>query len=169
MQAELLVLRVVHVMGGVFWVGGVTLLAFFVFPSVAAAGPGGGQVMAGMVQRKLLTIMPVVAVVTMLAGLRLLQRVSAGFSAEYFSSTAGMMQAVSALLAIGAFVYGILVSRPAAARIAELGHLMTSAETEREKLAAEMRAMQTRAGFALKVTAVLLLLSALGMSVARYV
>ena len=42
MSAEIIVLRLLHILGGVFWVGAITYATFFVMPSIAEAGPGGG-------------------------------------------------------------------------------------------------------------------------------
>ena len=67
MAAEMLVLRVVHVLGGVFWVGAMMYNAFFLMPALSQAGPAAGPVMAGMQQRKLFMWLPIVAVATMLA------------------------------------------------------------------------------------------------------
>ena len=37
MQGELLVLRLVHVLGGIFWVGSALFMAIFLFPALASA------------------------------------------------------------------------------------------------------------------------------------
>ncbi len=42
-------LRVLHVVGGAFWYGSSLMMTFFVGPSVASAGPGGGRVMAHLI------------------------------------------------------------------------------------------------------------------------
>ncbi len=45
MHGELIALRILHIGGGVFWVGTTLFAAFFLEPSVSAAGPAGGEVM----------------------------------------------------------------------------------------------------------------------------
>lgn len=167
MQAEFIVLRILHIVGGVFWVGSVTLMAFFVFPSVRDAGPAGGQVMQGLAARKLMTWTPVIAVVTLLAGLRLLMKVGA-FMPGYYSTSMGMAYSISGLIAILAFGHGMAVSRPLAMRMVALGGRMAAPDANKEALGAEMKTLQAKAGFNLKITATLLLITSLGMAVARY-
>src|SRR5215208_4208912 len=116
MQAELLVLRVVHVLGAIFWVGGSTFAALFLMPAATQAGAAGGQVMAILVRRKVFVIFPIVGVVTMLAGIRLMMITSTGFRREYFAMASGKTYAVSAILAVVALLLGIVVARPAVNR-----------------------------------------------------
>ena len=53
MQAEMLILRVVHVLGGIFWVGSALFMAFMLMPALASAGPAAGAVMGAMQRRRL--------------------------------------------------------------------------------------------------------------------
>lgn len=46
MYAELLILRIVHVLSGTFWVGSMLFTMIFLFPSLQEAGPAAGSVMA---------------------------------------------------------------------------------------------------------------------------
>src|SRR5688500_5509174 len=70
MNAELIVLRLIHIVGGVFWVGSALFTAFFLMPTLMQAGPSAaGPVMGGLQQRKLMVWLPVVAVLVMLSGL----------------------------------------------------------------------------------------------------
>lgn len=168
MQAELFLLRILHVVGGVFWVGGVTMMAFFIFPSVREAGPAGGQVMQGVAKRNLMTWTPVAAVITLLAGLRLLMRASTGFSAAYFSTPAGLTYSIAGGLAVLMFVHGLVTARPKALRVAEISKLMAAPDANKEALGAEMKMLQEKVASNLKLTATMLLVSAVGMAVARY-
>ena len=45
------VLRLIHILGGVFWVGGVLTMAFFVGPAVGAVGEAGQKFMAQFVSK----------------------------------------------------------------------------------------------------------------------
>lgn len=62
MSAELIVLRLVHVLGGIFWVGSGLFMVFFLVPAMGTVGPTAGQVMGGLQQRRLITVVPVIAV-----------------------------------------------------------------------------------------------------------
>lgn len=168
MQTELLLLRIVHVVGGVFWVGAMAFNAFFLGPAMTAAGPAAGPVAVGLQRRKVFVAMPIVAILTILAGLRLMMITSSGFSRAYFARPSGMTYAIGAALALLAFLYGLVVTRPAMARVAAMSHAAASDETTRERIAAEVRAQQQRARSSTLVVTVLLVLAATAMAVARY-
>src|SRR5690606_39679892 len=86
MAGELLVLRLLHVMGAIIWVGGMSFSTFFVMPAVAQTGPAAGPVMAGFQRRKVFIWMPLTAIVTILSGFRLLMIVSSNFRSEEHTS-----------------------------------------------------------------------------------
>ena len=164
---ELLVLRLVHVVGGVFWVGAALFTAFFLMPVLGRIGPAAGQVMAGLQQRKLMVWLPVVALLTILSGLRLMMIVSGGDS-HWFVHRQGHTYSVAAALAIIAFLLGVFVSRPAMSRIAILSQSAASDQTSRQMIADEVQRLQRRSMRATQIVTVMLLLSAAGMAVARY-
>src|SRR5688572_13718538 len=73
MLTELLVLRIIHILGGIFWLGSGLFTAFFLTPALGRVGPAAvGPVMSALQQRRLFTILPIVAVLTILSGVRLL-------------------------------------------------------------------------------------------------
>ena len=82
MSGEMIVLRLLHVVCGVVWVGGVCMMHYVLLPATAQAGPGAGPVMAAIPQQRLFRLMPWIAVVSMLAGVRLLGIASGGFTTE---------------------------------------------------------------------------------------
>ncbi len=65
-------LRVIHVGGGVFWAGAVWVLARFVEPTAAAAGPEGGRYLQRFAGSGYTQAVMVAGLVTVLAGLGLL-------------------------------------------------------------------------------------------------
>lgn len=103
MHTELLVLRIIHVVGAILWGGTAMFVAFFLMPAMGMAGPAGAPVMGALVKRRLFVIVPTVAVITMLAGLRLLWLASDGSGAAYFSSRPGMTYATGTVVSIVAF------------------------------------------------------------------
>jgi uncharacterized membrane protein len=121
MTAELIVLRLVHIIGGIFWVGAILLQNLFLFPAITEAGPAAGPVMAGLMKRKLMVVLPVVAILTILAGARLMWIASAATGGAYFQSNTGRTFAVGAASWLIAFLIGVLVSRPASMRAGQLG------------------------------------------------
>ena len=168
-MAEMMVLRLVHVLGGVFWVGGMMYMAFFLMPTMAQAGPAAAPVIAGLQQRKLFVWLPVIALATMLAGIRLMMIQSDGFSALHFSTSIGRTYLVSGSLAIIAFAVGVSINRPAMTRIGVLTAAMPTADdATKSAMQAELATLRQRSGVATKVVTWLLIAAAAGMAVARY-
>ena len=77
MNPELAVLRIVHILGGMIWVGTSLFMGSFLMPALATVGPTGGAVIGALKNRRLFTIIPAIALLTMLAGLRLMMIVVA--------------------------------------------------------------------------------------------
>ena len=70
--------------------------------------------MGNFQKRRMMTVMPIVATLTILSGVRLMWIVSAGDS-HWFVHRPGHTYAVSGALAILAFLIGLVVARPAMA------------------------------------------------------
>lgn len=111
MQAELLVLRTIHILGGIFWLGSGLFTTFFLLPVLRSAGPATASViMAGLQRRLLFLLLPTVALLTIASGTRLMWIVSDGFSAVYFNSPGGRVIAWGGVAAIAAFLISLVVS-----------------------------------------------------------
>lgn len=170
MHAEVLVLRVVHVLGSVLWVGTALFVSLFLVPAMGMAGAAGAPVMGALVKRRLFVVVPTVAVITMLAGFRLLWLNSTGFSASYFASMSGRSYAVGSVLALAGFTLFMMVNRPAIGRIVQLAQqIAQTPEAERGPLVAHLNAARRRSARAGTIIAVLLALAAVTMAIGRYV
>ncbi|MEX2155191.1 MAG: hypothetical protein WD825_17730 [Gemmatimonadaceae bacterium] len=168
MQAELLVLRLVHILGGILWVGSGMYSFFFLIPAISQAGPAGGQVMANLQKRRLFTVLPIIAVLTILSGIRLMMIVSGGSLGTYVGTTVGRTYAISGVLAIAAFILSVVISRPGAVRLAKLSQSAVSDKNSRDLIQSEIKALQTRVAMSGQIAVGLLVLSAAGMAIARY-
>lgn len=171
MKAELLTLRLIHIFGGIFWVGSLMFTSFFLVPVIRSSPAVAGQVMAGLQRRRLFTILPIVAFLTIASGLRLLAIASAGFSRAYFSTPIGRTFATSAVAATVAFLLSVLISRPGFVRIGRLGASLatTTDEGARQRITAEMQRLTRRVTISNGLVVVLLLSAAAGMTIARYI
>jgi uncharacterized membrane protein len=170
MIAEILVLRLVHILGGIFWLGSGLFTSFFLVPALTQSGSAAGQVMVGLQQRRLFTVLPTVGVLTIVSGLRLMWITSGGFSPAYFSTTVGRTYTLSGAAAILAFLLSTVLARPAAVRAATLGRTLatTTDSAAKSALTAEMESARRRGSIASKASIALLVFSAAGMAVARY-
>jgi hypothetical protein len=170
-MTTLLVLRLLHVITGILWGGTVVFSVVFLFPALQSAGPAAaGPVMAGLVQRRMMVALPLIALLTVASGLGLVWLASAGDLVAYAGSRSGRMFTSSGGVAIIAFAIGVTVSRPAGIEAGRIAARMPTVadETERERLVARLAILQRRNNLALKVVAVLVLVSSAGMAVARY-
>ncbi|HJQ22032.1 MAG TPA: hypothetical protein VJ867_16930 [Gemmatimonadaceae bacterium] len=169
-MTELLILRVLHVLGGIFWVGSMLFNTFYLAPALGAAGPAASQVGMNLQKRGAFTALPIAAIVTMLAGARLMMigaRMAPG--GAYFASPVGKTYSIGGALAVIAFLFGLIVVRPAMMRSAAIAGTMTSDGATRDRIQAELRALQSRGRWSSLVVAILLIGAALCMSIARYV
>lgn len=167
-MAELFLLRLIHILGGILWVGAGVFSTLFLAPAMKAAGPAAaGALMSHMQKRRMFTFMPVVATLTLLSGLRLMWIVSAGDS-HWFTHAVGHTYAVSGALAVIAFLLGLFVGRPAMVKAGKLAQSAASDGASKERIAVEMAKLQKRAGLTTGVATIMLVLAAAGMAVARY-
>lgn len=164
-------LRLLHIVAGVFWVGGVLVFARFLFPTARALGPAAGPVMNhlnGVL--KLPNALISAAIGTILSGLLLYWHDSGGFQGAWMSSGAGMTFGTGGLLAIIAFTIGITVNAPTAKQFGALAasvHAKGGPPSPEE--AAELQRLQGRLGTALGVVVTLLVLATAAMALARYI
>lgn len=165
-----LTLRVIHIVCGVYWAGTLLFVATFLEPSIRAVGPDGAKVMQALMRRRYLDVMPVVALLTILTGLDLYRRVSAGFSMVWITSRPGMSITIGAVAALIAFAVGVGVMRPAAKKIGPLGQTTQQLPEgpERDVRLAELQGLRRRTALAGRWVAGLLAIAVIGMAAARY-
>lgn len=160
MSFGLAVARIIHVLGGVIWVGSMFFVAMFLIPAMTEAGPDSAKVMTALNRRNFMVVVPVIAILTILSGLWLYWRASMGFSPAYMSSGPGKAYGTGAVLAILAFVVGITMTRPAMMKAEQLGRDGKMAEAQ------AYRAKGARWG---KIIGFLLIGAATLMALGRYV
>lgn len=164
------VLRVIHIVLGVYWAGTIFFVVTFLEPVARGAGPAAGPVMLGLRQRRYFEILPAVAALTILSGLVLLWKVSGGLSGTWMGSRAGMTLQIGATAALVGFAIGAGVMRPATLRAMDL---MPTAQQlpegpERGARMEEIQALRLRARTAARWVGGLLLIAVGAMAVARY-
>lgn len=170
MHAEIIVLRLVHVVCGMLWVGAIVFMSGFLTPAIQIAGPSaGGAIMGALHQRRAMTYLPIVAVLTLLSGFRLYWIMSDGFSAEYAHSTMGLTFGIAGVVATVAFILGMAIARPAMMRAGMLSQQLSAVpEPERGPLQAELVRLRARGRSMSILVAVLVVLAGSAMAVARY-
>ena len=165
----MLVLRFAHVFFGALWVGMMAFQTFFLMPALAEVGPDAGKLMAALMRRRLPVILPIVALITLVSGFWLFQRLSGGAAAGLVRTPMGLAFGSGGAAALLAFLVGIVVMRPAMMRSAALGASLPSASPEeRARISAELQRLRARGAMTGWVVMILLLYALGAMAVARY-
>ena len=164
------ILRLVHILSGVFWAGANFTMAAFITPSVQATAPGSSGFMQYLAQKSgFPRIAEIAGWLTIIAGLGLYWIISDGFQLSYFASRHGMFLALGGLMAIAAMILAYAVSKPAAGRIGALGQeIQAGGGPPTPDQIAAMQAQQKRLAQGARWTAVLLALAVAGMALSRY-
>jgi len=159
----LFLLRAIHIVGGVLWVGGVVVVALFLLPATQALGPAAQPVMQFIMgRRKLPVYLMMLGILTTLAGLLLMMRNVSLTDGAWARSPMGIGISIGAASAILALIVGMTVSAPAAKRLGP-PKPGTAPPTDEERVA-----LMKRLALGGRMTFVLLSISALFMATARY-
>ena len=168
--AIMIVLRVVHIICGVFWAGAVMIMAWFVLPTAQALGPAGGAFMQRLMFGQRLRVFVGAAMgLTILSGLTMYTWVAMETDGAWARSRMGVALGVGAVAAIiaggiGGAVIGRVGEKMAglSAKIQASGNPPTDAEK------AELASYQRRMRSAFRIIAVLLVIAIITMAGARY-
>lgn len=155
-------LRIVHIVAGVFWVGGSLVMTFFVSPSLGALGDAGPRFMADLVNnRKFSNRMAMASGLTILAGFLLYARLGSALMATNF----GIGLGIGALFGVISFASGVTIGRNVKA-MSELGAQMQGKPAPDQL--ARMQALQKRQATVSTVSAWSAVLATVFMAIARY-
>src|SRR6266508_2724798 len=116
-------LRIIHIVGGVFWVGGTLIMTFFIGPTVGATAEAGQKFVGHLMDNlKFSNRMSAAAGLTILAGL-ILYGLDARAGSAWVRSSFGIGLSIGAGFALIGFVFGIMIGRTTKA-MAQLGAQM---------------------------------------------
>jgi uncharacterized membrane protein len=164
----LIVLRLIHILGGVFWAGTTFFYDGFLSPAVIASGPDGGRVISRlMTTTRFQTVMGLAAPLTQLSGILLFWR-DARIDG-WLGSGPGIGFSIGALAGLLTLIPFFTMFRPATARVQELSQRMAAAGGPPDPaLLAELRAAQERGLQGGRISLVLLVISTTFMAIASY-
>ena len=169
MNIVTVLLRLIHIVAGVFWVGGSVIMIGFVEPTVAAIGPDGAKFMqrfAGPSRFPL--FMNLAAPLTTLAGL-VLYWMDSGFRIEWIVTRSGLGFTAGGVAGVAALILGAVVMGPTSAQMAALGQEMQVAGGPPTPVqVSRMRMLQDKLHQGGLWGAILLVVAVAAMSVARY-
>ena len=165
-MAIYVVLRSIHILGGVFWAGTVLFLIACVGPAVSQS-PDGARFMQRLAPR-LPPAIGISAALTMLSGVAMYWGDSGGFRAAWILSPTGLTFTIGAIAAIVSAIIGGAVLRPAGIEMQTLDAAV-SGGTASAGQTAQLVEMQRRMATGSGVTALLLVIAVVAMASARYV
>jgi hypothetical protein len=170
MDTYMVVLRIVHILAGVFWVGAAFTTILFIQSTAREVGPPAGPFMMHLAGKKrLIDWVLRAAGLTILAGLLMYWRVSGGFDPDWIASAAGLSLTVGALCAIAAFTLGLTVVKPTIVATLAIGRdVAASGGPPTPEQGVRLQALQKRSKDVGQVILPLLVVAVAGMAAARY-
>lgn len=116
MNALMLLLRLTHILAGVFWVGTTITTSLYLRPTVEATGEAGQKVMLHLDKNaQLFRAMTVAGILTVLAGYSMYWLDSDGFRSPWMHSGPGIGFAIGGAAALFGFIFRVLANRNMAA------------------------------------------------------
>jgi uncharacterized membrane protein len=165
-QTITLLLRLIHILAGIFWVGAIFLIAGFLLPTARATGREGGRFMQHLMQQRRLQIFLAIAMLlTVLSGFTLYARIASATHGAWAGTPPGIAYGVGGLAAILGALVGMLVSGSAARRMAAIGQREGGPSAEQQ---AEIARLQGRMLLGSRLVAGFLAVAAVTMAIARY-
>lgn len=172
MDPMLLLLRVVHIVAGILWVGGSAFLFLFVERAAKGLGPQAEPFMTRLVTvQKMPIYFMVTGGLSILAGLALFWRDSAGDRVGWIARDGtGLTFGIGGLAALIAFGVGLFGIRPTVEEMGKAGAAMKSAGgPPTPEMVGRMHAAQERLERFSQISFVLLVVTIVTMAIARYV
>ena len=158
-------LRIIHIVAGVFWVGGALIMTFFVGPAVGATGESGQKFVGHLMNNlKLSNRLAAAAGSSILAGL-ILFGLDARAGEAWIRSSFATGLSIGAGFAFVGFILGILIGRNVKA-MAQLGAQMQGRPSPDQ--IAKMQAIQRRQSTYSYLNVAALVLAVIFMAIARY-
>lgn len=170
MDFGMVALRLIHIFGGIFWVGAGLLVIGVLIPFVRTTGPDGAKFLQGFVGRSQYAMfMSVASVLVTASGLLMYIRVSGGFHLVWIMTGPGIGFTLGGIAGILAFLEGLFIHRPISERLKTLGQEIASAGgPPNAAQAEELKSLQARMGHANQWSGILLVTAAVFMAIARY-
>jgi uncharacterized membrane protein len=112
MDFVMLILRLTHILAGIFWVGATLAMNFFVRPAASATAEAGQQVMHHlMTKARFSTRITVAGILSVLAGYAMYWLDSDGFSSAWTHSGPGIGFAIGGAAGLFGLIFRILANR----------------------------------------------------------
>ncbi|MFN8412383.1 MAG: hypothetical protein U0Z26_08345 [Anaerolineales bacterium] len=159
-------LRIIHIVGGVFWVGAALTMTLYIVPTIRATGEAGQKFMGQFMGKTNFTaVITTASILNILAGFILYGITSNWFTSAWSRTGPGMGFGIGAGFALIGWVFGILIGR-GNGQMAKLGAQIQGKPTA-EQLAS-IQTLQKNLGLYSKINGTALIIAVIFMSIARY-
>jgi uncharacterized membrane protein len=167
----MIVLRLIHILAGVFWAGTVFFFASFLLPSMRDAGPAAGAVTKQLIAvRKYPRAILIIASLTVLSGFALYGMDISISNGAFARSRTGMVFGIGGIAATLTIITGMVIMTPTANKMAALGAaIQAGGQPPTPEQAAEQARLGKKMGIGTQIGAFLLLIAVVCMAIARYV
>ncbi len=166
MNLLVVVLRLIHIISGIFWGGGALLMEFFIGRTILTTGESGQKFAQHLMNKlRLHKFMTAMALSTVLAGALLYWHDSNGFSSAWMTSGAGIGFGIGAGFGLIAFVFGAIFGG-SNAKLAEIGAQIEGKPTN-EQLS-QIQTIQKRIKTVAPIHVYSMILALTFMATARY-
>jgi len=161
-----IVLRLIHILSGVFWVGGAVFLNFFIGPTVKATGEAGQKFMTHLVTRAKISMrITISAILTVLAGGWLYWIDAGGSISGWAGTVTGWGFGIGGIFGIIGLVFGIMVGMNIQALVTMGGQIQGKPTPEQMN---RVQTIQKRLEIVGTIGSVVLILALACMTTARY-
>jgi hypothetical protein len=167
---ELIVLlRLLHIVTGAFWMGGIVLSVFFIEPTAKAFGRTGDRFLAyALFRARLMPVLVVAATVSLVAGAVLYWIDSGGLQIGWILSRTGLGFTVGGAAAVLAFAIALVVLKPHFDKLAALAGAYPIENGEIDDRPADWPLEEKRIRRWSVIQASLLVFTVGAMAIARY-
>ncbi len=169
MDTLMVIMRIIHIFAGVFWVGSTFFLLRYVEPTVAATGDSGRQFMSYLgMKTNFSPIMGLAGLLSVLSGVVMYYIIFDG--TDLLGSGYGLSLTIGAISGILALIGGLLFQGRSSMKMKAVMAEMEAADgpPTPEQLAV-MKAGSEQIALGTRIGAVLMTVALLGMSIAQYV
>jgi uncharacterized membrane protein len=166
MNFLVIVLRLLHIISGVLWVGASLVMYFFVGPTLGATAEAGQKFAQHLMLRtRFIAVITTSAILTVLAGFSLYWIDSDGLSSAWMHSGAGLGFGIGAFFGLIGLVFGLMVGNTNGA-LAKLGAQIQGKPTPEQM--AQIGALRKRLSVVSPINVYALIIAMLLMAIARY-
>lgn len=167
MNTELVTLRIVHILAGVFWSGAAVYLAFVLEPKLREAGDQIERAVLAQVSKLNSVWITISAIVTIVAGFALISRTPGRSFEQLFDNGWGWAIGLGLIASLIAF----FLSGWVGANTAKLRRSLTSSESDpaNQLDPEQLTSLRSRIALGSKINAIFVVIAVGTMAAARYV